>query len=123
MEADYRGRGKYFPGRIKRDRGDGTYDIDYDDGEQELRVKEELIRALDGGGGKAASKPRLEEGMKVEADYRGRGKYFPGHIKRDRGDGTYDIDYDDGEQELRVKEELIRAVGGGGKASKKNRLE
>ena len=28
MEADYRGRGRYYPGTISRDRGDETYDID-----------------------------------------------------------------------------------------------
>ena len=29
MEARYRGRSKYYSGRIGRDRGDGTYDVDY----------------------------------------------------------------------------------------------
>ncbi len=47
MEARYRGREKYYPGRVSKDRGDGTYDIDYDDGEKEVRVKESLIRLLD----------------------------------------------------------------------------
>ena len=28
-----------YPGVIIRDRGDGTYDIDYDDGEKETRVQ------------------------------------------------------------------------------------
>ncbi len=47
VEANYRGRGKFYSGKIKHDRGDGTYDIDYDDGESESRVKEELIRSLE----------------------------------------------------------------------------
>ncbi len=51
VEANYRGRGKFYAGKIKRDREDGTYDIDYDDGESETKVKEELIRLIDGGGG------------------------------------------------------------------------
>jgi len=118
VEANYRGKGRFYPGKIKRDRGDGTYDIDYDDGEAETRVKEELIRPLERPaspsrlGGRDLSpggrRPRLEEGAKVEANYRGKGRFYPGKIKRDRGDGTYDIDYDDGEAETRVKEELIR---------------
>jgi len=116
VEADYRGRGRYFPGKISIDRGDGTYDISYDDGERETRVRAELIRPL-GGGLDAVRSPsrsaRLEEGMKVEADYRGRGRYFPGKISIDRGDGTYDISYDDGERETRVRAELIRPLGGG----------
>merc|ERR1719197_1910875 len=103
VEADYRGRGKFYPGKISRDRGDDTYDIDYDDGERETRVSKRLIRSKDGGGSS-----RLEEGDKVEARYRGREKYYPGKITRDRGDGTYDISYDDGERETRVEERLIR---------------
>ena len=106
IEADYRGRGKFYPGKISRDRGDDTYDIDYDDGgEAETRVSKRLIRSKDGGG---SSSDKFEEGDKVEARYRGREKYYPGKITRDRGDGTYDISYDDGERETRVEERLIR---------------
>ena len=32
VEARYRGRSRYFPGRIARDNRDGTFDVDYDDG-------------------------------------------------------------------------------------------
>ena len=105
VEADYRDRGKFYPGKITRDRGDETYDISYDDGEREIRVAKRLIRKKRGssrsrspsrsprGGGS----DRLREGDAVEADYRGRGRYYPGKISRDRGDDTYDIAYDDGD--------------------------
>ena len=109
VEADYRGRGKFYPGKISRDRGDDTYDIDYDDGERETRVAKRLIRSKDGGGGD----DKLREGDLVEARYRGREKYYKGKISRDRGDGTYDIAYDDGEREIRVAKRLIRKIGGG----------
>ena len=70
-----------------------------------------LIRSKDGGGG---GSDRLEEGDKVEADYRGRGKFYPGKISRDSGqDDTYDISYDDGERETRVAKRLIRKLDGG----------
>src|SRR3546814_5918853 len=52
----------------------------------------------------------LREGTKVEARYRGRGRYYPGVIARTRADGTYDIDYDDGEKETGVRGELVRVV-------------
>jgi hypothetical protein len=50
--------------------------------------------------------------MKVEANYRGKAsrRYYPGRIKKDRLDGTYDIDYDNGEQESRMKEADIRVL-------------
>ena len=49
--------------------------------------------------------------MKVEARYRGKSRYYPGKISRDNRDGTYDINYDDGEREMGVREELIRSSG------------
>ena len=49
IEARYRGRAKYYRGRIGRERGDSLYDIDYDDGESETRVAAHLIRSLESG--------------------------------------------------------------------------
>ena len=49
IEARYRGRAKYYRGRISRERGDSLYDIDYDDGESETRVAAHLIRSLESG--------------------------------------------------------------------------
>ena len=61
---------------------------------------------------------RLEEGMEVEARYRGmdnfyaryRGmdNFYPGVIRRDNRDGTYEIEYDDGSHETRVPAKLIK---------------
>ena len=65
-----------------------------DDGESETRVEARLITALDGGGSDSDREAVLREGDKIDADYRGRGKFYPGKISRDRGDDTYDIAYD-----------------------------
>ena len=59
---------------------------------------------------------RLREMDEVEADYAGLGKFYPGTIARDHGDGTYDIfyyRYDDGGRvrETRVARRLIRKQG------------
>ena len=113
VEANYKGRGKWFPGKIKRVRLDGSYDVDYNDGESETAMSADMVRSLDSSGRLSSSqspnrKPRIEEGSKVEANYKGKGKFYPGRVKRDRGDGTFDIDYNDGEQEIRVPEEMIR---------------
>ena len=45
--------------------------------------------------------------MKVEARYRGKARYYPGVIKRENRDGTFDIDYDDGDKERRVGAHLV----------------
>ena len=111
VEANYRGKGKWFPGKVKRDRGDGTFDIDYDDGESETRVDEALIRLKESVRSSAERKPRIEEGSKVEANYRGKGKWYSGKVKQIRSDGTMDINYDDGESETRVEPDLVRLLG------------
>ena len=117
VEGNYRGRGRWYPGRIKRVNYDDTYDIDYDDGEKEARMKPDMVRAVGGASssprrdGRDTSSTRYREGDKIEADYRGRGRWYPGRIKRDNYDGTYDIDYDDGEKEMGVRAEMIRSVG------------
>ena len=53
--------------------------------------------------------PELVSGAAVEADFKGRGKYYPGKISRVRLNGTFDIDYDDGEKELGVPRAAIKA--------------
>lgn len=55
--------------------------------------------------------PKLREGIKVEARFGGRDRWFKGKITRKRSDGTFDILYDDGNTERRVKRELIRVPG------------
>merc|ERR1719498_898404 len=112
VKANYKGKGKFFPGKIKRDNRDGTYDIAYDDGDREMGVREEDIKAEEGDDDRDRGRsrtPRLEEGMKVKANYKGKGKYFGGKIKRDNRDGTYDIAYDDGDREMGVREADIQA--------------
>jgi hypothetical protein len=105
IEANYKGLGKYYPGKITLDRGDGTYDINYNDGEKEVKVFEKFIRPRD-----VYVAIKFEEGDKVEIDYRGKGKRYPGKIFRDLKNGMYDIDYDDGEKDTMVDEKLIYLI-------------
>ncbi|CAM9115803.1 unnamed protein product, partial [Ectocarpus sp. 6 AP-2014] len=111
VEAKYKGRSRYYPGRISRVHRDGSCDIDYDDGEKERLVDPSLVRALESGKGeRTGSGDRLEEGMRVEAKYKGRSRYYPGRISRVHRDGSCDIDYDDGEKERLVDPSLVRAL-------------
>ena len=50
-------------------------------------------------------------GMKIEGNYRGRGKWFPGKIKKVLGIRRYDIEYDDGESEAGVSRDTVRILG------------
>ena len=44
IEAKYKGKRKYYAGKVAARGDDGTYDIAYDDGEKESGVARELIR-------------------------------------------------------------------------------
>ena len=52
----------------------------------------------------------LTVGSKITARYMGGPVYFPGKVVSDHGNGSYDIDYDDGDQEDNVPAVLIRCV-------------
>jgi len=72
-----------------------------------------LIKSLEpAGGGGGGGGGDLREGSKVEARYRGKARYYPGVIKRVNRDGTYDVDYDDGEKEMFIAAELVRLLEG-----------
>ena len=109
VEGNYRGRGKWYPGKITSYKQKAAYDISYDDGESETRVEKELIRSKEADVKKSS---RLEEGSKVEGNYKGRGKWYPGKITRDRVDRTSDTSYDDGDSETRVVKEMNRSKDG-----------
>jgi len=66
-------------------------------GEKEMFVAPELIRPLDAGPGSPSKSTSggLREGMKVEARFKGKLRYYPGIIRRENRDGTFDVDYDD----------------------------
>ncbi|CAN0116800.1 unnamed protein product, partial [Hapterophycus canaliculatus] len=125
VEAKYKGRSRYYPGRISRVHRDGTCDIDYDDGEKERSVDPLLVKILGADKAERGGGARLEEGMKVEAKYKGRSRYYPGRISRVHRDGTCDIDYDDGEKERSVDPLLVKILGGGNRegAERSDRLE
>ena len=66
-------------------------------GDCERRASQADIESGDDGGGGGGGGGGLREGFKVEARYRAKTHHYPGRITRDHGDGTYDINYDDGE--------------------------
>ena len=83
---------KWFSGKISRVNRDSTYDVRYDDGDSEAgALKVNVRRHPDA----APAKVALREGMKVEARFRGKERFYPGVIRRENRDGTFDIDYND----------------------------
>merc|ERR1719181_2141396 len=101
VEARFKGGARWHPGRITEKNRDGTYDVRYEDGDEERRVESRLIRKLGGVTAKRSMDSDAEEGYrmgdKVEARFKGGAKWHPGRITEVNRDGTYDVRYDDGD--------------------------
>jgi hypothetical protein len=107
VETNYRGRGRWFPGKIYRINSDGTYNIKYDDGDS-IDTTEDLIRIKSEDDIKIQPKHKFKEGDEVSANYCSSGRWFPGKIYRINADGSYYIKYNDGEEERYVENTNIR---------------
>lgn len=107
--ANYRRLGAYYTGKIGAVNGDGTYNIFYDDGEEEENVSATQIIHLPP---TVLGRP-FKEGDRVLANFRGGGKLFPGHITRcHRNPGSafsrFDVKYDDNSSENDVLDYNLR---------------
>ena len=109
VKAPFKGKGKKYDGKIEKDNDDGTFSVLFDDGDKDRFVEVENIEIQGGDGSDTEGEgyAKLVEGDKVEAKYKGKSRKYPGVIKRVRSNGTYDINYDDGEKETSVSRELI----------------
>ncbi len=98
VEARLSGQSKWTKAKVRRVRDD-TYDLDFDDGEREKRVKPKYIRKRGGSRSRSRSRSRsprgrkLREGDKCEARFRGKSsaKYYKGKVSRIHSDGTIDV--------------------------------
>ena len=108
VEARFDGGPDFHPGKVVASNGDGTYAIDYSDGDKEPAVNRLRIRRT------GDIRPEaLAEGMRCEARHGGGIHCFGGVIAKVNGDGTYNVAYDDGDKEHGVPAELIyvQAIG------------
>ena len=117
VKAYYRGGKKLYSGRISKSNTDGTFNITYDDGDKEVHVQKDLIKAVAHNGDSdefdpdpTSSSERFPNGARVEARFRGKAKWYPGKVVRCDGDGLYTVKYDDGDVESGIEAELVRSA-------------
>jgi len=92
-EALWKGGAKWFLGRVASANMDGTFNIQYDDGDSELMVPPHRIHVL----GKLQPF-QVAPGVRVRARWKG-GNYYSGTIRSMNMDGTYFVVFDDGDVE------------------------
>jgi hypothetical protein len=120
IEARFGGKDKFYKGVIMNDNMDGTYEVRYEDGDNEPAVK--YIRELPS----ASSSPpqvSLSVGQEVQARFGGKAEHYSGKIVRENGDGTFEIRYDDGDTEKKVPLDLISAAAVAGQFAVGEKIE
>ena len=108
VESRHGGQGQWFGAKVTAAHGDGSCDLTYDDGDKEKKVLRHRIRRK---GDK--DRPTLTEGEVVDCRHGGGKKLFPGKIAKVHDDGlgnlSYDVLYNDGDKESKLKRNLIEA--------------
>merc|ERR1719440_147141 len=112
VEARFKGGTRWHPGRITEKNRDGTFDVRFEDGDEERRVESRNIREL----AKRSSRSpdadrdkRYEKGDRVEARLGGGSRWKAAKVVATHRDGTYDLEFDNGDDERRVEAKYIRA--------------
>ncbi len=120
IEGNYQGYGRWFKGSISYVNKDGTYDVQYADGDQETSVSPPHLRFPARNNKDSPKKDKMltsgirahefKPGDEIEGDFKGRGRWYRGKIDVVNKDGTYDVRYDDGDSERGVRGYCIRGV-------------
>ena len=97
---------RWYTGKVADVASNGTYTIQYDDGDRETGVTPDCIQ-------RHCRPPiiQFQQDEKVEARWKKRNVFFPGRVVAvHEAMDLYDIVYDDGDIEIRVSYELMRKV-------------
>lgn len=97
--ANWQGRGSWYSGRIRIiDQATCSYTIYYADGDREVGVRQNAV---------CPRPARYRVGQSVQANWQGKGRYYPGRIVAVQS-GIYSITYSDGDRETKVPCDRIR---------------
>jgi hypothetical protein len=95
-EANYQGLGIWYSGCVTNVHADQSMDINYDDGDVELRVRQTWVRC------------GLSIGDLCEGNFHGRGMWYPGNVHAVHDNGSMDLVFDDGDHEENVPPNQVR---------------
>lgn len=110
VQVNYRGRGRWYAARISshRVRGSGCtqrYGVKYDDGDTETNVLPTNVRRMT-----ASRSGTFRANQAIEANYRGRGRWYAGRIAQVVSPCCYNVRYGDGDTEACVDPLKLRTV-------------
>jgi hypothetical protein len=112
-----------FRGEIVKLSPDGIADVKIDGDEllvHNVRIRDATLaskklkdssgKSIHGHNKKINTAEMLQEGTKVECNYHGKGTWYPARVSKVRKEGTYDVIYDDGDQEQKIPADRVKAV-------------
>ncbi|CAM9937545.1 unnamed protein product, partial [Hapterophycus canaliculatus] len=131
VEGRFRGKGRWYKGRIIGVKGGGKYDVRYVDGDEDLDLDSSAIKSegvdADGGdsisqrrndgrqgetGARRVPSPRI--GDPVEARVPGTTRWQGATVVGENRNGTLDVRLRDGVEEKQLEPSMIRALGESG---------
>ena len=101
VDANMRADGTWLPAKITYAADDGTFDLIYENGEREEHVLRSNVRRRD-------ISSLLSDGDDVEINYKGKGRWFAGTIMARNDDGTFEVCFNNGDEEHGVQSTNIR---------------
>jgi hypothetical protein len=108
VTGNWRGLGRWYPGRVTACASATGYSIAYADGSRETGVVTARIRAaVAATTAPACARNRYRVGQTITANWRGRGRYYAGRVTA-AARCKYSITYSDGDTETNVTEANIR---------------
>lgn len=114
IEGRYHGKGRWYKGRIIGANPDGTYDVRYEDGDEDLRLNASAIKPVDGVRQDSDATHRTGEaylprvGDRVEAKAPGSAGWRAATVVGENRDGSVDVQFRDGTKEKRLEPSLVR---------------
>ena len=117
VAACYHGGEDWFEGTVAAVNADGTYDVNYSDGDHEAGVTADHIKSMSDINNEspdvdedAALAAAFKVGHSVAACYHGGEDWFEGTVAAVNADGTYDVNYSDGDHEAGVTADHIKSM-------------
>ena len=101
----------WFDAVVVSANSDGTYDIEYDGGDFDVGLPRKRLHKLES----------VSVGEKVLADFNGNGEWFPATIVSENSDGSFNVEYHDGDDEESVSIHQIRKISNTVKKEEKPR--
>jgi hypothetical protein len=115
VRAKFAGRGHWYPAKVSAANPDGSYVLEYADGDWEDDAEIEIIEPIKK---KHVLRNDLGEerggtmciGDKIKAKFAGKGHWYPATVCSVNVDGSFGLDYADGDFEDNARREYIKKI-------------